>query len=226
MYRSFLCLFVFFASACTSANPDYHRAIVFDMGAAGDAAARDFGIAAAGDLAGADLKSPGPDFAQPVECSGAQRRCKDKEAQGCVAGKYTTDRICTVSCVDGSCTAPTDSSVGGLQGSDCANDANQPRENDCLLSTQLNLSCEPFLVDNDLAWRCANAVGSGVPATPCTTGDVCRSGFCGSNGTCFRACIENNDCPQFVNNLEIECRQVSILVEGHKISAKSCVPKM
>ena len=56
-------------------------------------------------------------------------------------------------------------------------------------------------------------------------GDDCRSGFCGSNGTCFRACLNQADCPIMGNTGQpYRCENVDVTVEGIKVQEKSCIP--
>ena len=59
--------------------------------------------------------------------------------------------------------------VPAMSGSVCENDQG-PNENFCLGTLALNLSCQPFLVGDDISWQCAGAIGAGTPATPCASG--------------------------------------------------------
>src|SRR5262249_22536939 len=102
-----------------------------------------------------------------------------------------------------------------------------PQENVCFSTTGDSFSCEPFVDANTkkISWFCDKAVGAGLPGNACTKGDDCRSGFCGSNGTCFRACLDPVDCPPVPGtNTPYNCSTVQIVVEGEQVSAKSCVP--
>ncbi len=212
------------AAACTVDNPNY-RSISFDAAGTGanDLAVSDANVIGPGspDLA----KPPVVDLLVPPECVPGQLFCNDNKVIGCEQGKFVVVRYCPQGsiCSDGSCLAPMSNPAPGLAGSTCESSSG-PIENWCLETIGLDLSCQPFLDGTDVTWSCAPAIGNGVPTTPCTDGLACRSGFCGDNGTCFRACTEDQDCPPFVNNTKTKCSTVSIWVEGHKISAKSCIP--
>lgn len=231
MYRSsFGWLFVFAigaAAGCTKANPDFRDTIKLDASTTVvDMSVRDGAVVAPDLTSTADLRPVPPDFAVPACVEGA-RFCNDNKIIACEKGDFVLDRQCPSgsSCVDASCQPPPLNPATGLAGSNCKGD-NGPSENFCLAVTGLNLSCQPFLSGGDVLWRCATAVGAGVPATQCDPdeGAKCRTGFCGDNGTCFRTCVDDNQCPNF-GNQQTTCKSTNILVEGKTVSAKSCVPQ-
>ena len=102
------------------------------------------------------------------------------------------------------------------------------QENQCFSAVTDTLSCEPFITDPSnkmVAWFCAHSVGQGLPGAACTDGSTCRTGFCGSNGTCFRACGAGAPCPVPPNGtVPYRCAGVKILVEGVEVQATSCIP--
>jgi hypothetical protein len=162
------------------------------------------------------------------QCTDGERRCENGSSQICINAMYTVDRMCPQGsqCQQGYCQPPP--AMGGQLGADCAMTTfagDGPSENQCLAVLTDKLSCEPFFDPSagGIVWRCDREIGSGVPATPCTMGSQCRSGFCGSNGTCFRACQGDQDCP-VENGSQTFCRQVSIVVEGQQVTAGSCTP--
>jgi hypothetical protein len=100
------------------------------------------------------------------------------------------------------------------------------QDNQCT-TIALDLSCQPFVVGlgAPLSWFCDKAVGAGLPGTACVSGGQCRSGFCGSNGTCFRACVSAVDCPQNPGTgKHYRCGTVDITDEGVTESTGSCIP--
>ena len=80
------------------------------------------------------------------------------------------------------------------------------------------------LANGDVGWICGRPVGMGFPGTKCTSGSECRSGFCGDNGFCFRACKGDFDCPQG-GQVQFVCADTTIVVDGKKVTAGSCVPQ-
>ncbi|HEY7957215.1 MAG TPA: hypothetical protein VII38_18040 [Polyangia bacterium] len=209
---------VFFFSACTAANPLY-------LGPGGQgkpdgATAHDLG-ATSNDLG----TTHHPDLA-PI-CTDGERMCAGAISTVCKSGKVETDRHCPT---DGTCAAgycqPPAAMVGSVEGQEC--DPNgSPFDGFCLQSST-SLTCQPFITDasnQSLVWVCADAVGPGGIGTSCTHGSECRSGFCGSNGTCFRACDPSPSlgCPQQTNGNPPRCEQVDIDVEGVPLTEYGCV---
>lgn len=206
--------------SCTTVNPDF-----VGFGAGVDGGATD------GSPEGhPDLHAGGPDLA-PV-CTAGQRAClATTGSAACQGGQLKLDRKCPTgsSCTAGYCQAPPMSSTS-LTGQSC-DVGFGPQENNCFANggpAADTLSCEPFVTDPaqmGVSWVCAPSVGQGLPGTACTRGDECRSGFCGSNGTCFRACAQDNDCPfQGSTGKRYACNNVDVTVEGVTVSAKSCIP--
>ena len=156
--------------------------------------------------------------------------CDSAQARGCSATGSVTcngtsaepDRTCPQGsmCASGYCEPPPLTAT--VPGRSCqVGDA--ASESFCVTQQSTTSSCQPFVTGADaVTWRCVHAVGAGFSTTPCTTGDECRSGFCGSNGTCFRACAGDNDCPSGPGKRI--CSEVEIIVEGQMVSAKSCIP--
>ncbi len=217
------------STGCTSDNPNFRPSITFDAGLIDLHVGNDLGgVTSGGDMTVpvtmVDMaKPPPPDLFQSL-CTPNTRFCNDNKIIICDGSKYVVERYCPQgsSCKDASCQPPMSNPVPAMSGSVCENDQG-PNENFCLDTLALNLSCQPFLVGDDISWQCAGAIGAGTPATPCASGATCRTGFCGSNGTCYRACNEDNDCPSG-GPIDLKCTSVNIVVEGHNLSAKSCVP--
>ncbi len=209
-------------SGCTVDNPNYVGR--GDAGVLPDGAANLDG-------ASADLTSGKQDLSSGGQCVEGERRCGNGGADSeiCINAAYTVDRTCPSGslCQQGYCQPPQPEG-GGQLGTDCAMPTfvgSGPQENQCLQNLSDKLSCMPFFDPSagGIVWRCDREIGMGVPGTPCTMGSQCRSGFCGSNGTCFRACQGDQDCP-VENNGQTFCRQVSIVVEGQQVTAGSCIP--
>jgi hypothetical protein len=204
-------------SGCTANNPNYIGGIDGGSDAGGlhlDGAARDLPSA--------------PDLSTP-KCTDGERHCANGGSEICINGVFTTDRTCPSMsmCSQGYCQPPPMSTDSQL-GADCAMQMfldSGPQENQCLQNLADNLSCEPFFdpTAGGIVWRCDKMIGAGLPATPCTMGSQCRSGFCGSNGTCFRACQGDQDCPQN-GGAPVGCKNVMIVVEGQAVTAGSCTP--
>lgn len=209
-------------SACTTENPLYRPEA--DRGDAGTSP-------------GADLTRPpvGADLATAIDlavavnaCNGPMDRdCGPMGSLACTAGALTADRDCPEhsTCTDGYCAAPPPSGLGAVVGRSCSFN-NKPGDGLCA-SLSNEASCQPFLhpvnPGGAVKWTCDVAVGAGSRGTPCTQGTTCRSGFCGSNGTCFVGCDNDVDCfsatpPKF------RCKGVSITVEGRTLATKSCTP--
>ncbi len=205
-------------SACTAANPFYVGPTIVGS----DGSGLSDGGTGAHDLAGhpSDLASV---------CTDGQRQCLANTGSGeCANGQYMLDRKCPMSsmCMKGYCDPPP---------SDAATPAGHPcdaggtaQENQCFSAVTDTLSCEPFITDPSnkmVAWFCAHSVGQGLPGAACTDGSTCRTGFCGSNGTCFRACGAGAPCPVPPNGtVPYRCAGVKILVEGVEVQATSCIP--
>jgi hypothetical protein len=170
-----------------------------------------------------------PDLALPKPiCSGTERGCLTGASGHCENGTLKQDRQCPMSspCQSGYCQSPPLSSnnVGKL----CAY-MGIATEALCVMGIggggTTAPSCQPFFNAgaNDPKWVCAAPIGVGLPGTACTQGSQCRSGFCGSNGTCFRACFSAGDCPT-QGSTSWKCVPVGIVVEGHSLNAQSCIP--
>lgn len=208
-------------ASCTAANPLYTPSA--DLGDAGTLGEVDFST----NVPGPDLATPGPDLSAPV-CTEGKRSCLSVGSAICEASTLVLDRTCpqASTCADGYCQPPPLSPNG--VGKSCAT-AGAANENLCTIGSSGNNppSCQPFVDDASgslkVVWHCARAVGAGLPSTPCTDGAQCRSGFCGSNGTCFRACASELDCPSSGQGKRV-CEEVEILVEGLAVKAKSCIP--
>lgn len=176
------------------------------------------------DLANVDLTTrPSPDMAGV--CRPEDRAClaTDTISAACVGGQLVIDRRCPAdsSCRGGYCTPPPEDTPPA--GSPCG--IGGPQDSQCWSSSY---ACQPFVTSpaqRSVGWVCARAVGQGLPGAPCTSGGQCRSGFCGSNGTCFHACQSVFDCPnQNGPGTRLKCSAVQIVVEGVPITAKSCIP--
>jgi hypothetical protein len=203
-------------AACTTENPHYTGAI--DLGA---------GDAVAGQIDLASPINPGSaDLAGPAKCVDGERSCNMTGSRGCVGGVFVEDRVCPAGsmCVGGHCPAPT----GGATnvGKDCA-PTGHPTESICVAGLSGPIatvpSCQPFVGPTSTApvWICAPRIGMGLPGQACTSGAMCRSGFCGDNGTCYRACISPADCP--TQGGPWKCETVKIVVEGVAVQAPSCI---
>lgn len=211
-------------AACTADNP------LYTPGISGD-------LAGSSDLQGQkDVDLAGPpnkvDMAGPMACMIGERTCLANNAAGCRMGAFVKDRTCPTgsTCADGHCAAPSPGTNN--LGKNCA-PTGTPTESLCVAgvsggSASTIPSCEPFIdpaapTDGKVVWACAPPIGMGVSGTPCTEGSQCRSGFCGSNGTCFRSCITAADCPSSGSGGGWKCSVVSITVEGSMLMASSCV---
>jgi hypothetical protein len=199
---------------CTVSNP------LFNGGLGVDGGQHDIGQPQPGhDLA------PGPDLA--AQCQPGERACSTTATAAsarCEGGKFAADRLCPSQsvCMTGYCQPPPQNPGGGA-GDPCDGNGG-PRENDCTFFSQL-LSCQPFVdpASKMVSWVCDNEVGMGLPGATCTKGGQCRTGFCGSNGTCYRGCLSAQDCP-INGGVVLQCAPVSITVEGVSVTANSCIP--
>jgi hypothetical protein len=202
-------------ASCTSPNPNYVGPTLGDGGGGFDMSVTD------GPPGGGDLSAV---------CMAGMRGCLSSTVSAsCEAGQFKLDRKCPNQsmCAMGYCSEPPQS-VGSIVGTPC-DQGGGPQENACFSTggTTDALSCEPFVNPSSKAidWICNKAVGAGLPGTMCTTGDDCRSGFCGSNHTCFRSCLDQTDCPfNNATGMQFQCGNVDIVVEGIKLSVKSCIP--
>jgi hypothetical protein len=179
-----------------------------------------------------DMAMHEPDLAHPGECGPGERQCTNTpspSSESCQSNMFVLDRRCPfaslafngATCNGGYCRPPTGQTMlpcgtAGGDGDDfiCAQQGNGTRA----------LSCQPFVSNpakGTVEWFCAVAVTNarGSAGDPCTSGAECRTGFCGSNGTCFVACTNDNECPG-----PIGCGNVKITVEGVTVSTQSCVP--
>lgn len=196
-------------AGCTAHNPDYMP-----------------GAGGGGDLAGtppADLAGAVVDLAGPMgACSSGQRTCAGTVASDrCEGGMFVVDRVCPMgsACMSNYC-APPPPVPASQVGQRCDQIGGGPQQLACMAAP--GLSCQPFVVagTDTLRWYCDTAVGAGVAGTHCTKGSDCRSGFCGSNGTCFEACQQAST----TTFCTLSCQTVDIVVEGVKTSVKSCIP--
>jgi len=215
-------MLVALVSGCTADNPNY----LGDVDGAGSSDGGNLRLDGGG---GHDSGNVGtPDLAG-TSCADGQRRCTTSSSEICINAMFTTDRTCPSmsTCNEGYCQPPPTSPASQI-GASCENSfggGSGPQENQCLLNLSDKLSCMPFFdpTAGGIVWRCDKEVGMGLPGTPCTMGAQCRSGFCGSNGTCFRACQSDQDCPQ-TSTQQTRCQSVSIVVEGMQVDAQSCIP--
>lgn len=206
--------------ACTAENPQYDPNAVPD---GADLAGVDQ-AAGPSDLAGQPDK--GDMASVPATCSGDQRGCTMTASVRCANGMFVVDRTCPMdsTCVSGTCQPPQPTGSGAI-GKSCAS-FGQPIETTCTGGGGMPPpSCEPFVTSSGssgttISWVCAPPIGDGVPGASCTTGTTCRTGFCANNGQCFRGCGSAFDCPSMGS---FTCDAVQITVEGHEVTAKSCV---
>jgi hypothetical protein len=222
MRRWRVCL-AFASLSCTAANPSY-------VGNPPPPRS-DLGVLLVPDLSVGDdlaVSGVGPDMTAAA-CSAGARACVTTPgvaSERCENGAFAVDRRCPfgtttdsgAACASGYCAPPTTGTV-----TSCVSNGG-PRETACVgTGTGRTRSCEPFINPantKDVTWSCAYpaVAGTGVAGTTCTKGSDCRSGFCASNGVCFWACQQPQDC--ITPNLT--CGNVTIDVEGVTVSAKSC----
>jgi hypothetical protein len=201
-------------AACTAANPNYHGGGGNGGGGAGGSGG---GGGSGGDMAGpVDLSgNMGP-------CTAGERKCADATASDrCEAGMFVLDRACPSAseCASTYCAPPAAMPLTQI-GQRC--DVGGAADSQCQASRTLLLACQPFVNPSTkmVQWFCDKPVGAGTAGAACTNGAQCRSGFCGSNGTCFRACVTAVDCPVATQ----KCDTVEIVVEGVRVQTGSCVP--
>ncbi len=198
--------------ACTVANPLY-----VGRDAGGVVITDGSVVVGSPDMSGVDLAKP-PD----PGCTTGERSCSASDSLVCQSGSFVSDRTCPKAsaiaaasvCADGYCAPP----AGAVS---CEAEGGQTEAACFGIGGMGTLSCQPFASTGSVKWFCATTVGMGGSGSPCNVGSVCRSGFCGSNGTCFRACISDNDCPQMGN--ANTCTDVGISLEGQTITAGSCI---
>jgi hypothetical protein len=200
--------------ACTRNNLEYNPfGTTLDGGGGGH---RDLGGGAV-DLAGGGGRDLAPG------CLADTRMCQGSSSVACMNGVPVVDRACPASstCVDGYCEPPPQG-MFTPEGRPC-DSFGAPTEIACVQGGTTEFSCQPFVADplnETIDWVCARAVGMKGRGDACTTGSECRSGFCGDNGTCFRACAGDRDCGSTQR-----CQDVKIVVEGIEAQAKGCIPR-
>lgn len=158
------------------------------------------------------------DSAPPLTCDVTGRMCVGNNAGTCQSRHPILDRWCPSDslCENGVCQPPEGN--GNVSGRPCTYDG------DCADADPY--TCQPFLVDGNLSFLCAQPVGNGSPVTPCVTGQECLSGICTSRGTCFKRCMSDADCPAISGRTQT-CEAVGLSVDGRSTNAKSCVlPRM
>ena len=209
--------------SCTTENPLYVPESIGDSG-------RVFDLSTGKN---ADLSGPTKDFGAPaMMCMNGERLCTATASARCEQGAIVVDRSCPIhsQCMGGYCQAPPASQNN--VGKSCSPSPGNQSEAVCLIGVSGNLSdapsCQPFvtssMADAKVNWVCAPRIGAGLSGMPCISGGVCRSGFCGDNGTCFRACVSIADCPTSGGPGNWKCEPVNIDVEGVIVSAPSCIP--
>jgi hypothetical protein len=219
-------------AACTVSNPLYNGSGgAGGAGGGGSDLGGHGGHGGAGGSGGTGGAGGSPqDMSIVPACTDGARRCGANDSEVCVGGVFQPDRLCpsasmcaTTGQAAGYCAPPPMSNTGVGNGCDFGFG---PQENLCFSTTADTNSCQPFVDDpvaGTVTWVCDKPVGTGVPGAACTAGAQCRSGFCGSNGTCFRACQNDNDCPRTAG-VTFQCMDVQITVEGVTVTASSCVP--
>jgi hypothetical protein len=197
-----------FVVACTVDNPLYTPSV---------SSANPDLLGVVTDLAStSDLAKPG--------CVDGKRACTGMKTESvlCENGTFVADRTCPSgsSCGDGYCGVP---SAGSNNTGLSCDGPSGPNATLCFNGASMPLpDCQPFVQAGAIVWACAAPVGNGIVGTMCTQGSKCRSGFCGSNGTCFRACGVGSDCPTSVGKWV--CSPVKITVEGVDTTVHGCVP--
>jgi hypothetical protein len=214
-------------TGCTAANPLFHA----DAGGPPppDLAQSPRDLAGPDDLARPprDLSRAPIDLTTGGVCTGDARTCApdSSASESCVNGAVTVDRECpgTSRCSAGYCQPPF-AGVGTL-GHRCDGNGGA-QEGQCMPMVATDPTCAPFVdpLTGALAWYCAKPIGPGGPGAACSAGAECRSGFCGSNGTCFRACQTDQDCPPSATGRRLRCGGVQITVEGVVVEQPSCIP--
>ena len=210
-------------SACTVLNPSYDPTGGVGGGGGGDLGSHGSsdGAAEAHDLAST---GPTPDL-MPI-CTGEQRLClANSGSAGCVDGNYVLDRKCPMGsmCASGYCQPP---SLGIPPAGINCDFGTGPAENNCFAvgGADNGLSCQPYVngLTGNVSWACTPKIGAGLPGDACQDGAQCRSGFCGSNGTCFRTCRVDTDCPQSATR-HLRCATTDVIVEGKTVHENSCI---
>jgi len=240
MRRWAVVLALFVVGGCTAPNPDWAGTpgggggVGSGGGGAGDGGGGVGSGGASDGGAGVDSSTGSPDLGAPdlagAMCSADERRCVSGPAasQACEGGHFVESRRCPngdvsvldAQCSGGYCAPPVGAAPCDLNGG--------PSEAYCFNQISSDHSCQPFVdpQSKQVGWACALVVGSGASGDACTDGAQCRSGLCGSNGTCFRPCNTNrggnSGCP--LHQPPLVCKKVTISVEGVTVSADSCVP--
>jgi hypothetical protein len=201
---------VFFVAACVADNPYYSPSTEMDLAGV---APMDLSSAAPGDLS---MSSP--------MCTDGKRACSGSKAESvvCESGMFVADRMCPTgsTCADGVCGLP--ASGPNNSGRSCMSVIGGATATLCFQGAMMPVpDCQPFVQMGSIVWECAPPVGNGGVGVSCTKGAECRSGFCGSNGTCYRACVFATDCPN--SGGKWVCSPVQISVEGVQTTANSCV---
>lgn len=227
--RSWLGVLACLTVGCTQSNPDFRPPgeTSPDLGSPATA----FDLAVSG--ARPDLATGGgaPDLATVAMCTAGERRCvtsPSPTSEGCFNGAFGRSRTCPFGtksmmgavCQSGYCQPPTTNGT-----TSCGTGG--PLEQICSApgNGSAAYSCQPFIADpttKSVEWWCAVAaqMGAGVAGSSCSKGSDCRTGFCGSNGTCFWACQNTGDCL----SATLQCSPVTIRVEGVTVDASSCIP--
>jgi hypothetical protein len=203
-----------FVAACTTDNPLYSPSAGMDLASS---TPRDLSSA-----------SPAADLAMPpTGCTEGKRGCTADKTRSvvCQMGTFVADRKCPTGsvCAEGYCGLPPPGANNS--GQSCADPTGGQSAVFCFSGASMPLpDCEPFVQSGAAVWECAPPVGQGSAGTVCAAeaGNLCRSGFCGSNGTCFRACELATDCPTVGGPWA--CSAVKIIVEGLAVTANSCIP--
>jgi hypothetical protein len=224
-------------AGCTRDNPDFIGGDSAEMGIQflGQDMARD-NHPTTDDMAAGFARDLGasfgaPDLAHGTQCTAGQRRCVSSPSTAselCDNGNYAIDRKCPygssaksgADCQSDYCAPPTTDGTTSC-------DTGGPLEQICSgpANSAPDFTCQPFITNaqsHGVEWWCAIAAvaGGGVAGSACQSGADCRTGYCGSNGTCYWACQVSGDCPTF----GMQCSAVTINVEGLALSAPSCVP--
>jgi hypothetical protein len=209
------CIVVLLAGACTDHNPLYTPGT--------DLAMRDgaMPIAIVGDMT---MPAVG-DMTTGTPCAAGERSCTTTGSERCQAGILTADRTCPDSsmCTNGYCSVPP-GGIGQTMGKSCAFGGGASQAT-CQTGASSPETCQPFIAaagpPAQVTWVCDTSVGAGVAGTACTNDTDCNSGFCGGNGTCFVACVTVGECG---GSMQMQCKQVAIMVEGSPVMASSCIP--
>jgi hypothetical protein len=178
--------------------------------------------------------APGPDMTidlsmstavdlSPPPCTASQRSCDGKDSERCKAGLFVPDRQCPAAsmCESGYCSVPP-GSITTTTGKSCVFGSGGSNAT-CATGAATPDTCQPFISSAgppaQVTWVCDTPVGAGVAGTACTKDADCGSGFCALNGSCFSACATVAECP---SPAQMQCKQVTIVVEGATVLAMSC----